>query len=210
LVYNVFDYDNLYKLNFYLVSMKLFMPSKNVLEKICSQGNPLVHYDIYVNKEKDYSVFITGLFSEICNFYRIGLNEVTKSRLSFQKVIYVYSEAIKNWVDHAPKESDLVAGLFLGDFGVCYGFKDKGNYFKNKKIKYQYENKIEITEFDQNTLKTCCQSGVNEYLYPNSDIIEVDSKKGVLYCVQFKKNIIAPEGEEGNSYFFKRDKGKGF
>lgn len=189
------------------------MPSKNVLEKICSEGeNLLISYETYINSQEGSPdpVFAAGLFSKICAFYRIELSEINESRLSVQKVYNVYGEASKNCINHGSKTEEFSIGLFLGDLGVCYGFKDKGDYFKSEKIKHQYENKIKITEFNSNFFGETCHYGINDHIFPNSDLIEVDVEKGILYCVQFKENIIAPEGEEGNSYFFKRDGGKGF
>jgi hypothetical protein len=151
-------------------------------------------------QEKQIHLFISGLNAKVCEFYRINLNDKTRKQLGIQQVWSVSGEVLKNCFDHGPKDKDIQFGLFLGHKGVCYGFQDGGDYFKNNKIKYKYEHKIEITDFDKNTLRDNCQSGVNEFIYHFADMIEVDSEKGILYCVQLKGNIIAPKGKRGSIY----------
>ncbi len=180
--------------------MELFKPSKKILENIC--GNEdfkdlLYKYEVYPRgdgkfNEDIWGLFITSLYIQIANFYKFSYKKDYMDFLNCQKIADVSSEAFKNCYDHGPKDKNIITGLFLGNKGICYGFCDGGNYFKNEKIKYQYENKIEVTEFDSKTLKNNIndQCGVNEFIYPNSDLIEVDSEKGVLYCVQLKENIV--------------------
>jgi len=211
LVYNVFDYNNCFKGIFVKFFMDLFMPSNKILEKICEKDELLCSYDIYPRgdgrfNEEMTKQFITKLSPVISDFYKINFVQEERSELSVQKIFYVAGESLKNCYDHGPKDKAILFGLFLGNRGVCYGFQDGGDYFKSEKIKYQYENKVEITEFDQNILEENSQDGVNLDIFPNSDLIEVDSFKGILYCVQLKENIIAPEGEDGNSYFSEMDR----
>lgn len=189
--------------------MELFKPSKKILEVICGQRAPLTVYEIYhrskskIMQERQIQSFFSGLSARLCEFYKINLNDETRRQLGIQQVWEVSGEMLKNCFDHGPKDKDIWFGLFLGNKGVCYGFQDGGDYFKDNKIKYQYENKIKVTKFDENPLRDNCQSGVNEFIYYFADIIEVDSEKGVLYGVQLKKYIIAPKGERGSVYFDK-------
>ncbi len=189
--------------------MRLFKPSGKIMEMICSgEKNPLIHYNPLISYEVitgqtkgvDGS-FLTGLCSRIEEYYGIGLE---KDRLSTNRVSSVFMEAAENCVKHSPNgKDDFAVGIFLGNNGVCYGFQDGGLYFKYPEIKKQYEAKNKITDFDQSHLEDCCQIGVNAYIYPNVDIIEVDNDEGVLYCVQLKDKIIAPVGEDGDKFFFK-------
>lgn len=175
--------------------MELFKPSGKILEAICGEKEvPVVIYEIYprydkITNEKSSILFISGLVSKLCEFYRINLNDETRSKLKSQKIWDVSGEMLENCFNHGPKNKDVGFGLFLGEKGTCYGFCDGGDYFKDSKIKEQYENKIEITKFDTSE-ENCQQSGVNSHIYSFSDMIEVDSEKGILYCVQFKENII--------------------
>jgi hypothetical protein len=186
--------------------MELFKPSKKVLETICGRQTPTILYEIYprpktsLMREKQTHLFVSGLSAKLCEFYRINLNDETRKQLGIQQVWEVSGEMLKNCFDHGPKNKDIFFGLFLGNKGICYGFQDGGDYFKSDKIKYQYENKIEITDFDRSTLRANCQSGVNDFIYHFADRIEVDAEKGILYCVQLKETIIAPEGEKGSVY----------
>jgi hypothetical protein len=190
--------------------MLLFKPSEKVLELICSgersphiHYNPLISYEVILGQNKGVDgSFLTGLCSRIEEYYRIGLE---KERLNTRRVISVFGEAAENCVKHSPTGKEkFTIGLFLGNNGICYGFQDGGLYFKYPEVKEQYENKSEITEFDQFHLVDCCQIGVNAYIYPNTDLIEVDNNEGVLYCVQLKDSIIAPPGENGNDFFYKK------
>lgn len=96
--------------------------------------------------------------------------------------------------------------FFFGSKGVCYGFNDGGNFFKKPEIKNQLENKISFEEFDKNPRGDCCNVGF-DLIYRDSDFIEVDSNKGILYLVQLRyKSLIAPEGERGSEYFYRLKK----
>ena len=186
--------------------MELFNPSKRILEKICSEGEkPVNSWIIYKPFGEGYGVpFFVGIISNILEYYKIDSNKREIKRLSRKKIHASYYEAMKNCFDHGPKK-EVISGLFLGSKGVCYGSLDFGDYFKDKGIKNQYENKIKITKFNWRT-KDNSRNGVNEYIYPSSDFIQVDSTKGILYLVQLKENIIAPKGEDGDEYFYKKNK----
>jgi hypothetical protein len=189
--------------------MDLFKPSKKVLGMIASGEkekfmfyNPLIFYHTYTGLKEDFEPTLSaGVFESIREYYHINHKEENRKRLAVQLVWNVFGEATKNCIEHSLKGREVFTiGFYFGVGGVCYGFNDNGNYFKNDEIKSQYENKLRINKFDKNTLENNCQSGVNQYIYPYSDLIEVDSKKGILYCVQFKESIIAPEGKNGNQY----------
>ncbi|MEW5896316.1 MAG: hypothetical protein AB1668_01365 [Nanoarchaeota archaeon] len=55
--------------------------------------------------------------------------------------------------------------------GVCQGFHDSGDFFKNERVKRQFEGKIPLTEFD--TEVEGFRIGVNEHIFQKSDLIEV-------------------------------------
>lgn len=190
--------------------MELFKPSKKMLERICSNeelgNNPLVHYQIIENQFNGLNkMFVTGLLSKIYSYYDINHDEESRMRLDVQTAALLFSEGVKNGLDHSEKGKEIMTvGIFFGDKGLCYGFNDGGDYFKSEEIKNQYEKRKKVTVFDEKTLKTNFQSGVNDFIFPYSDIIEVDNKKGILYCAQFKVNLIAPKGEIGGTYFDRR------
>jgi len=198
--------------------MDFFKPSKKVLEMICNKGeNPIISYEIFPfgsNREMEKILVLSeeGLFGKIIGFYRnegIGLNEETKRRLDYQGVHNVVGEVFKNWADHSPENSNLISGFFFGSKGVCYGFQDKGGFLKNPEIKFQIENKINFKNFNKNPIGSTCNVGFNFHIFPCSDFIEVDSDKEILYCVQMKENIIAPEGEHGSQYCYNLRQKKG-
>jgi hypothetical protein len=191
--------------------MELFKPSDKVLEMICSKNKkPLTQYEIYPfgsleEMENLQMQYCSGIFEKIILFYRedgMALDEESKKRLNHQGIYNVIGESFKNWFDHAPENSNLVTGLFLGSKGVCYGFQDDGDFYKRIDIKKQLENKIPFEKFDENPRGSCGHHGFPD-IYENSDFIEVDPKKGVLYLVQLKyDSLIAPEGKRGSEYFY--------
>lgn len=176
--------------------MEYFMPSEKIIKKI--QGNfPLIKqytsFPLKLNPrvaEETIRTFLTGIMHQVAEYYRWEL-DIGKN-MDSQKLL-VISEAINNGIIHGSKNKDFMDfGLFLGTKGVCYGFRDKGNYFKDEKIKEKWENKIALTEFGKGLEgfgNYGCKVGVNEIIYECSDIIEVDTEKGILYCVQFKKSL---------------------
>lgn len=173
--------------------MELFKPSKRILEAICDNEKIIYSYEIIPRtsdkrtNEECSILSLTGLVSKIREFYKIDINDESRKKLDSQKVCDVTWEALCNCLHHGPEDKDIWFGLFLGEKGVCYGFHDGGDYFLNEDIKNQYENKKPIKIFGKNTSH---QVGVNFCIYPNSDMIEVDLEKGILYCVQFKRSII--------------------
>lgn len=191
--------------------MDFFKPSEKVLEMICEEGENLIFsYEVFPfgsikEMEELTPLYCTSMFEKIIHLYReegIALSEKAKKRLNYQGIYNVIGELFKNWIDHAPENSTFFTGSFFGSKGVCYGFCDGGDYFKNPEIKKQLENKVFFEEFDSNLRGSNCRSGFNQHIFPCSDFIEVNTEKGVLYCVQLKKNLVAPEGENGNQYFY--------
>ncbi len=191
--------------------MDFFKPSKNVLEMICSEGEMfLASYEVFpFSSQREMHellvLYCTGIFEKIIHVYKdegIALSEEAKRRLNYQGINNVIGELFKNWIDHSPEDSTLFTGSFFGLKGVCYGFQDGGEFFKSSEIKKQLENKILFEKFNLSSRGDNCHSGFNQHIFPDSDFIEVDSEKGILYCVQFKKNLIAPEGEHGSQYFY--------
>jgi len=197
------------------MELELFKPSKKVLEMICLDEKELLRtYEIipfgtYHQMMESYPLVERGLFSKIISFYNeegLALNEESKRRLDYQGIHNVTGELFKNWADHSQENSNIFAGFFFGKKGICYGFKEE--FFKNEYIKNKLENKIPFEEFDKNPRERCAHSGFNKHIFPCSDFIEVDSEKGVLYCVQFKESIIAPEGKHGSEYCYELRKNK--
>ncbi len=162
--------------------MDLFKPSRKLLEKICDEGNYLSNYEIYLREDIDnniqrvYNSFFPSLDSKLSHFYKFGSE---KHHEFFQPHFVLVEEIFKNCCDHS--KGDVEIGMFFGDKGVCYGFCDGGDYFKDDKIKYQYENKIPLTNLKPKTEYNRRIGTKN--IFSKSDLIEVDSIKGILYCV---------------------------
>ena len=177
--------------------MTFFRPSQKVLETICD-GELYSQYitiplEGQSNKtlEEGLTSFLNGLLYQIASHYR--WNKVGKrldTEMNTQKIVIVW-EAMTNAIAHGSKRKDPVTiGLFLGNKGACYGFKDSGDYFKRDEIKEIYENKQPIQNFGEAIEGLSgCHAGVNCYIFKNSDLIEVDTLEGVLYCVQLKSSL---------------------
>ncbi len=196
--------------------MDLFKPSEKVCKMISSSGEKIRRtYEAYPFGDpremlEFTGLYVVGLLEKLREFYLIGDGE-NRERLNVNEISHVVNELFKNWADHSPEGSNLYTGLFLGDLGVCYGFQDEGDFFKNPEIKNKLENKILIEDFNKNSREECNHNeGFNEYVFPYTELIEVDSEKGIFYGVQLRENIIAPEGtKNGSSYFYNLREKKG-
>jgi len=174
--------------------MNLFTPPKEILEDIVCNKSSFIHYHIFPQVldqtlfGEQLAVFLEGLLNEMRGFYRETIPDIKS--LNCQEVGSVVNEALQNASYHGGKgvDSKIVFGLFLGKQGVCYGFHDEGDYFRQPQIKEQYEGKHLITEFDDSKGKGF-HIGVNEHIFPFSDSIFVDTQEGVLYCVQLLPRI---------------------
>jgi hypothetical protein len=171
--------------------MELFMPSQRILEVICDP-NPLYSYEVYKRQEPQrlreelLRSFMSGIHARIAGFYKVSFDA---HRLRGSCILSVAGEAMKNCLDHGPQDKEVVFGMFLGKEGVCYGFNDGGDYFKQEAVKKQYESKTPLTNLREQT-EDNYRHGVNWFIFPESDLIEVDTTKGILYCVQLKDRLI--------------------
>lgn len=189
--------------------MELFHPSKKVLESISC--NPDVRPSLKVNQSglmsrthhighftltqaTNLDLFIEGLLHQIGSFY-FGLKGI--DFINSQSIGMVVYEGLKNARWHGSRGVEPYQfGLFLGQSGACYGFRDVGKYFKDPETKRIFENKIPIVSFDKTFANLegsndapGFEAGVNRFLFPESDLIEVDTGKGVLYLVQSKERL---------------------
>lgn len=194
--------------------MELFRPSNEILKRISSdEKNILSMYAIYpfggYAEMMEFPVLhFVGVHESIIRFYFDDLKGEIK-RLNTQAISNVVTELVYNWATHSSEGINFFSGLFLGDLGICHGLKDE-SFFKKPGIKNKLENKIGFEEFNKTPRdkKSSCHYGYNFHIFPSTDFIEVDSKEGILYCVQLKKNLIAPKGENGSSYFYNLKKQK--
>ena len=185
------------------------MPSPKMLEFICVDGEtPITTYDVYAfDSYKTMLGFqlahTKSITAKLGVFYREDMGR-DERRLDLHGMSVVYSELFKNWMDHGVDNSNLVTGLFVGSVGVCYGFCDGGDFFKNPEIKLQIETKLSFKKFNDAPREAGANRhhGFNLHIYPYSDLLEVDTEKGVIYAAQLKENIIAPAGEQGSSYCY--------
>lgn len=166
--------------------MELFTPSKKMLEAICLDEEPMIHYSIISPQmANDLNSFMCGLLAEIANYYRFF---PIYNEWNTQVAGQIACEIISNAHNHGPKGKPIEFGLFLGKKGICYGVRDEGKFFKLQKTKEQFEKKILVTKFDENDVGGY-RVGINRFVFPYSDMIEVDKGKGILYCVLFKKRL---------------------
>ena len=173
-----------------------FKPSKQFLEKICKDEGDLatLYFVIPIKKEtsersiEDTLAMVTlGMYNVTAEYYRWGLN--IKENMHTQKFGGLAVHALENSIVHGSKEGDIVIdGLFLGTEGLCHGFRDCGDYFKSEEIKRMFENRVTISSSGVETHISGCGIGVDG-IYEYADEIQVDTKKGILYCLQYKKNL---------------------
>jgi hypothetical protein len=99
-------------------------------------------------------------------------------------VLRLTLEALDNGMVHGTKRKQYCnLGLFFGKKGLCFGFQDPGYYYKQKEVKAALESKTsQIIKSDSNALSH--GYGIRRHIYHYSDHISVDTRTGVLYCVQ--------------------------
>ena len=172
--------------------MDLFMPGKKILEAICWDKDSHRQYTVfpYETPEIGLTEYVGLVIDQIKSFYYHQFDVKNSDNLSAQIIGTLVFDALTNAQIHGSKKgTPFMHGLFIARKGICHGFKDEGDYFKSPEIKRQYEHKITIRKFDKSA-KSHHGIGVNINIFPNSDLIEVDAEKGVLYCAQYLKNII--------------------
>jgi hypothetical protein len=116
----------------------------------------------------------------------------------------IFHEALVNAIWHgANNEHPVKTAIFLGEKGVCFGFYDGGDYFKREDIKEIWEAKkrsqidLNVTHRGKSDGQICANSpmggGGSYHLFRDSDIIEVDTNRGILYCVRYLSSIVEDE-----------------
>jgi len=136
-----------------------------------------------LDRSADVRPFVVGVLEEMVAFY---LDDFDRRVAGL-----VLGDLVNNAFAHGPGGTETMVefGLFLGDTGVCYAVRDGGDYFKRQDIKEQYESKTSITVFDDSHGHGC-HVGVNNNIFPNADIIEVNTETGTLYCAQLLTRLI--------------------
>lgn len=183
--------------------MDLFKPSGKILEKICENKKKLVHnYLVIPRKFSDKSTedlvraYNPALGNFVGEFYNLGLEPMEE--FDYSQFLDLFREGITNAIAHGSEKTDkVIYGLFLGDKGICQGFRDFGDYFKLKEIKQKWENKIPIPSTKNSNFSGY---GVGDkIIYSLSDFINIDIEKGILYCGQTHERL---EIHPGKFYFY--------
>lgn len=174
--------------------MELFKPSKRILETICADNKLITQYTVFPPNSSEEALEdtirtgVSGLIYQVAEYYRWSLD--IRKNMNTQRFGEVFGEALTNAISHGSKNKYLVFyGLFMGDKGVCHGFKDRGYFFRREDIKRKFESKEHPKEFNKGLEGFSGGKYGIDLIFDSSDIIEVDTKKGVLYCVQFKENL---------------------
>jgi len=145
----------------------------------------------HINEELGIISYLDGFLIQLKSIYR-RLEKMPEKGLVIDLPKYFNSyfgnsvgiglDGLRNAKYHGSKPGDSYKHhVFVGRSGVCQGFQDEGDFFKNAEIKDIFENKIPIVEF--NTKHNGYNIGVNSVIYSRSDIIKVDTIEGILYCV---------------------------
>lgn len=147
--------------------------------------------------QTEVSSFMTGILGEIWTFYCSTWKMNKRDSFEWNSkngTWYLLLEAFKNGLVYGNRER-VDFGMFLGESGACFGFRDYGDYFKSPEIKSKWESR----QFDGLARKVQTRIRVGhvesgggyglEIIDKNSDILRVDEKEGVLYLVQLKKRL---------------------
>ncbi len=168
--------------------MQLFYPPNSIAEQIGwtlhqhdNQSIAFTKHIIFPNHNggEGIAIIVDSALTGIRSFFR---EEIPQNSFNNQEAGTLIVEALTNACRHGSKRQndEVIFGLFLGRKGACYGFKDKGTYFKKPENKTRYEKK--------QLLEKAKGAGTG-LTFDYSDIIEVDTKEGVLYCTQFLERL---------------------
>lgn len=182
--------------------MKTFNLPKKLIDKISSDGEHTSQYTLFPTglssklMEMTFVPFIAGLSAQIkdyYNYYRMEEEIRTGKPINYEYprgILAVY-DSLKNSLIHGSKNRNpVIYALFMGNLGVCHGFRDSGDYFKSQRIKELWENKKPLRKFGRPVEGFCgANFGVKGSIYPNVDFISVDTEKGLLFLIQFKNSL---------------------
>jgi len=180
--------------------MNIFMPSNKVLETICWNEKSTKQYTFFPPPYNEPLIigYFEGLSHQIPSFYKsqfkMDFNLLPgQENFNGQRLVDVFLEAAQNAYAHG---NASIRGLnyliLLAEKGICHGFQDWGSFFKRHDIKEKFENKIHPEELNHN-IKVEGTAGGRfglDLIFCGSDKIEIDTKKGILYCVQFIDKMI--------------------
>ncbi len=176
----------------------MFMPSQRVLDIIGWEERISVRrYTVMPANlpEAGWRGVIGGTLSEIESHY------FAMDQLETQGIGSVLGDALSNAQEHGSKNgTPFVFGLLMGNSGVCYGFRDEGGYFRRADVKEKFEKKTPLTERDMDPDAGGARAGVNTFIFGYTDAIEVDTDKGILYCVQTLERIVRGEPTRFREY----------
>lgn len=156
----------------YLV--RLFSPEKKFKDPLAFSEN-----FFQTSEDPDFmSSYFDGYLETVRNYYRNIFQKDDSKFKNFCRKLYADSEALNNAHRHNKRNSNFFYQVIFGKKGICSGLNNEADYFKNAEIKRLYESKILPEKYNAGT----------EIIYINSDKIEVDTNKGVLYLVHFLPN----------------------
>ncbi len=174
--------------------MEKYTPSKRILEAICSEENLISQYTTFLRNQpkklmrRNLTSFSFGIMGQLA--FKYNLRDPFENIGYYSAPMHLSMELLKNAFGHGAKDRDIEFGLFLGDLGVCYGVKDGGDYFQSEDTKRIWECKSEIPNTTKGKMELSGFGiGVSHHIFPFSDMIEVDTDKGILYCVYLKSSF---------------------
>jgi hypothetical protein len=173
-------------------SIEDFLPSKNILNEIewvegkrfYFRGEALPDGE----QREEYVKTILHPAAEAMKKFYCPRKDNPKFHLDY--AAFLLKEGVKNALIHGPS-GEVNCGLFLGNKGACFGFRDGGQYFKNLEIKKLWEEKdlfgiLLKADPPRNWDGTGPYPGIAS-LFEDSEKIEVDSARGILYCTQMAR-----------------------
>jgi len=141
---------------------------------------------------------IMGVLAEVWEFYRSNWKIKDMDIIEWHannQLWRLINETVKNGMLYGGRER-VDVGIFLGMEGACFGFRDYGDYFKRDEVKKAWESRdyVSLRRKVQTRITNgyfVCGGGygIGE-IFNNSDIIQVDNSKGVLYLVQLKERLM--------------------
>ncbi|MEK6875696.1 MAG: hypothetical protein AABX30_03355 [Nanoarchaeota archaeon] len=128
--------------------MEIINPSERILNSL-GWNERAKKMLIYIAPSFD-EAFLRGTFQTtiyiISEIYRHGFNEYIsippdKNEFNYRNLIDLFDAWSNAFAHGDAQEKGLTYSLFIGEKGLCHGFNDGGDFFKNHEIKECFESK---------------------------------------------------------------------
>ncbi len=145
---------------------------KQPLILIIPTANENIKRDCEINVS--YVAALKGMFSE---YYRGKFTPENSQYL----LVDMFSEPLRNAMEHGNRfdyNTNTIVGVWVGNKGVLFAFRDQGDFFSKESTKKDYESRKEIVSTRVNS-----PSGFGTIsLFETAEVIYVATEENTLYA----------------------------